>query len=93
MTAEAAFRRAVAVVARAHRVPVTEVLSPRGLPARRRRQLAAYLAVVGLNQSIKPVARAAGLESKTIRHALARLEDLRDLPEIDERLALLEARL
>ncbi len=93
VTAERAFRRAAALVARSHGLPMDEVLAPRGRAARGQRLVAAYLAVVGLGQPIKRVAAAAGLNPRGISRALARIEDQRDIPAVDARLDHLEARL
>ena len=39
----------------------------------------------------KPVARLLGMHPSGVRYAVRRVEDLRDLPEFDERLSRLEA--
>lgn len=90
MTAEASLRRAARIVARAERVPVRDVLKARGWSAKRRRHLASYLAVVGFNQPLKRVARAAGVGAYTLRGAIGRIEDQRSSPEFDAWLTQLE---
>lgn len=91
MTAETSLRMAARIVARAERVPVTDVLNARGWPAKRRRHLATYLAVVGFNQPLKRVARAAGVGPYALRGAIGRIEDQRSSPAFDAWLSQLEA--
>ncbi len=88
--AVAALEASAHVVARFDGADVGAILRPSRLADRQRRQLAAYLAVTWLNQPLKRVARAAGVRPFTIRHGLARIEDLRDVPEADAWISQLE---
>ena len=57
------------------------------------RQLAMYLTHVVLRRSYVEVGTLFGRDRTTVRHACARVEELRDQPEIDAELARLEAEL
>lgn len=57
------------------------------------RQLAMYLTHVVLRRSYAEVGQFFGRDRTTVAHACARVEDLRDRPEIDAELARLEEEL
>ena len=89
LASDVVYRRAVAVVARAERLKVRDVLCPRGWHARRARQTAVYLAVTEGNAPLRRVARAVGCSLHTVQKALRRVEDLRDDGIADGRIELL----
>lgn len=62
-------------------------------PVAEARQLAMYLAHVVLRRSYVEVGDFFGRDRTTVAHACARVEDLRDLPEVDAELTQLEAEL
>lgn len=72
-----------------------ELLSPargsRG--AARARQFAVYLHLIALGDSVSACARAFGRDRATVRHACARIEDLREEARVDHCLARLETAL
>jgi hypothetical protein len=73
-------------------VPVGEVAGPaRGRPRSAfARQLAYYLAVTTLGWTATDAARICGRDRKSVRHGLARVEDLRDCPAFDAMVSALE---
>jgi hypothetical protein len=87
------WRQAAQLVARADRVPVRDVLRPRGWPAKRRRMQALYLAHVAGGLSIRRVAHAAGVAWSSAHAAVQAIEDRRDDAELDRTLTALEERL
>lgn len=93
MSPRLAYRRAAAVVAREHGLPVAQVLHPKGRAARQARHAAAYLAHVRHGLSTYQLAAVAGVTRRALRVALAACEDARDNPDIDRRLTTLEERL
>lgn len=56
------------------------------------RYIAYYLASVAGNVPARPLARITGVHRRVVQHALRRLEDLRDRPDVDRHLAELEER-
>lgn len=90
-----ALTAAARIVAAEARLPVEAVLAPRGhgRAAWRARQRAAYLAVVVGDVPAHAVAAAAGIDEKSVRKALAVVEDARDRPDVERRLARMETRL
>ena len=85
-----AMRRAAAVVARATRLRVADVLAPSRWPERRARRTAVYLAVTAGGVPGRQVARVAGLHHRQVQRALAQIEDRRDDPAFDAFLSRLE---
>jgi chromosomal replication initiation ATPase DnaA len=73
-------------------VPVAAIAVPERRRARvaRARQLAVYLHHVALGASLSACARQFSRDRATIRHACARIEDLRDDARFDESAARLE---
>lgn len=92
MSPRRAYRRAAAVVARAHGLPVAQVLHPKGRTARAARMRAVYLTVIS-GVSARAVARHCAVPWTTVRRHLRLVEDARDNPDIDRRLSTLEERL
>jgi len=74
-----------AAAAAAQGAPFADLFSPRRSRASvaRARQLAVYLCHVALGASLSACARAFARDRATIRHACARIEDLRDDPRFD----------
>lgn len=85
----------LALVSRHRAVPPPLLLhQSRGdAPVAAARQLAMYLTHVVLRRSYVEVGDFFGRDRTTVAHACARIEDLRDLPEIEAELARLEAEL
>lgn len=79
-------------VAGAFRLPVSELRAPtrRRKEAARARQLAMYLAHVGLGLDYTTVGRMFGRDRTTVRHACALIEDARDDRDMDRALDGLE---
>lgn len=90
MSKDARVHAAVAVVARAEGVPARLLLRPRGGSARRARWMVFYLLCVVDGVARRRVARLFGVGHSTVIDALARVEDARDVPAIDERIAAME---
>lgn len=86
-------RLAEVAVAAMTRVPATSLRGPcRGRrPVARARQLAMYLAHVGLGLSLTRVGIGFGRDRTTVRHACALIEDRRDDPALELALAAIEA--
>lgn len=84
------YRAALQVVARASGLPVAAVAAPRGWRARRARNAALYLARVCAGIPVKRLASVAALPKSTLQDALARLEDARDDPTVDDLICQLE---
>lgn len=59
-------------------------------PIARARQVAMYIARIGLCMSLTDVGRLFGRDRTTVAHACEAIEDLRDDPSFDRRLELLE---
>lgn len=76
-------------------VPFHAVLHPRRLShaVSTTRALAMYLAHVSLGLPMSAVARSFGRHRSTVAHACRRMEDRRDFPGWDRRLAALEDRI
>ena len=76
-------------------VPRTELWAEtRGSPAAAfARQIAMYLAHVGLGLNLSEVARLFGRDRRTVAHACALIEDRRDAAPFDRALDLLEGAL
>jgi hypothetical protein len=81
-----------AAVAAATGVSLAAIAAPQRRRARvaRARQLAVYLHHVALGASLSACARQFARDRATIRHACARIEDLRDDARFDESAARLE---
>lgn len=81
------------MVAVAMGVPAREIAAEgrRGPAAARARQLAMYLAYVVYQWPLQRVGLAFGRDRTTAGHACRQIEDLRDDPEFDARVAGLEA--
>lgn len=62
-------------------------------PVARARQIAVYLHHVAMGASLSDCARLFGRDRSTMRHACARIEDMRDDPAFDDGLARLAAAL
>jgi hypothetical protein len=62
-------------------------------PVARARQIAVYLHHVAMGASLSDCARLFGRDRSTMRHACARIEDMRDDPAFDDSLARLAAAL
>jgi hypothetical protein len=62
-------------------------------PVARARQIAVYLHHVAMGASLSDCARLFGRDRSTMRHACARIEDMRDDPTFDDGLARLAAAL
>lgn len=82
----------VALVARERRVPSSDLFSPARCNARiaAARQLAMYLCHVLLEMSMTDVGIFFGRDRTTVRHACARIEDLRDDGADEPTIAALE---
>jgi hypothetical protein len=93
--AEASIAGVLELVAAYHHIAVDELVAPtRRSPAiARARQVAMYLAVVDLEIPRNTVGRIFGRHWTTIGYAVARVEDRRDDPAFDGRIAELEAQL
>jgi chromosomal replication initiation ATPase DnaA len=83
------------VVAHAYSLRVEDLRAPSrtGGKVAQARQVAMYLAHVVFSMSVSAVARAFGRDRATARHAIIRVELLRDDPELDRTLGWLEATL
>lgn len=90
---DARARLAIALVSAADGITVELLLALHRSPApvAAARQLAMYLAHVGLGLSQSDVARAFRRDRSTVAHACRRIEDLRDGASFDQRVAQLEA--
>ncbi len=79
-------RLSAAAAAAAFRVDPALLDSPlrQRAPVARARQLAVYLHHVAMGASLSDCAREFGRDRATIRHACARIEDLRDDPTFDD---------
>jgi len=80
------------MVAMATGIPAREIASPTRAraPAARARQMAMYLAHVGYAWPMSRVAAAFGRDRTTASHACHRIEDLRDDPDFDARIGVME---
>jgi chromosomal replication initiation ATPase DnaA len=85
----------LALVSRHRAVPPPLLLhrSRGDAPVAEARQLAMYLTHVVLRRTYVEVGSFFGRDRTTVAHACARIEDLRDLPEVEAELARLEAEL
>ena len=82
------------VVAHAYGVALDEMRGTgRAKQAALARQIAMYLAHIVFAMSVAAVARGFGRDPTTVRHAIQRVETLRDDPELDRTLGWLEATL
>jgi chromosomal replication initiation ATPase DnaA len=83
------------VVAHAYGVPLDDIRAPaRGAKqAALARQVAMYLAHIVFAMSVTSVARGFGRDPTTVRHAIQRVETLREDPELNRTLGWLEATL
>ncbi|WP_404405559.1 helix-turn-helix domain-containing protein [Pelagibacterium halotolerans] len=79
-------------VAEAHGVTLAELLTPNRSRAKvaAARQVAMYLSHTLLSTTMTEVGRAFGRDRKTVSHACAAVEDMRDDKAVDEHLAALE---
>ena len=80
-------------VAHVYGVPLDQLLAAtrKHRRAAEARQVAMYLAHVGLGMNLSAVARGFGRDRSTACHACRHVEELREDPEIDRRLTWLEA--
>ena len=85
-----AFRRAIGIVSGHVGIPIDRVVRPSGRVERRARHHALYLASVVADHGCCALARVAGLSPWGVGKALRAVEDSRDDPEIDRKLATLE---
>ena len=76
-------KEAAGMVAREARLSKRAVLKPKGRSARRLRQNAMYLAVVGYGARLSHVAEVLGVSHYTVQYALGRVEDRRDDNDFD----------
>jgi chromosomal replication initiation ATPase DnaA len=83
------------VVAHAYGIPLDDLRGPsRGGPkAAHARQIAMYLAHIVFAMSLSAVARGFRRDRSTARHAIQRVEELREDPELNRTLGWLEATL
>ncbi|MEI9995749.1 MAG: helix-turn-helix domain-containing protein [Rhizomicrobium sp.] len=83
------------VVAHAYGVPLDAIRArSRGVGrAARARQIAMYLTHVVFSMTMADVARGFGRDRSTARHAIQRVEELREDPELNRTLGWLEATL
>ncbi len=81
------------MVAMATGIPAREIASPTRAraPAARARQMAMYLAHVAYAWPMSRVAAAFGRDRTTASHACHRIEDLRDDPDFDARIEVMES--
>lgn len=86
---------AAAAAAAAVGVPAQTLAAPSRCraPIAQARQLAVYLHHVALGASLSACARLFGRDRATVRHACARIEDMRDDPRFDRCAARLETAL
>jgi chromosomal replication initiation ATPase DnaA len=81
-----------AVVARAFHLPTADLLAPtRRADAALARQVAIYVAHVGLAETLTAAGRRFGRDRSTAAHACRRVEDRRDDPRFDGLVAGIEA--
>jgi|GEM_PF-2618621 len=81
-----------AVVARAFRLPAADLLAPtRRADVALARQVAIYVAHVGLAETLTAAGRRFGRDRSTAAHACRRVEDRRDDPGFDGLVAGIEA--
>ena len=81
-----------AVVARAFHLPAADLLAPtRRADVALARQVAIYVAHVGLAETLTAAGRRFGRDSSTAAHACRRVEDRRDDPGFDGLVAAIEA--
>ncbi|SHO66211.1 dnaA protein helix-turn-helix [Pseudoxanthobacter soli DSM 19599] len=90
---EAMRRILEATVAAVFHLPVAELDAPtrRRAPVAFGRQVAMYIAHVGIGLSLTEVGRLFGRDRTTAAHACRLIEERRDDPDLDGRLAMIEA--
>lgn len=90
---EAMRRILEATVAAVFHLPVAELDAPtrRRAPVAFARQVAMYIAHVGVGLSLTEVGRLFGRDRTTAAHACRLIEERRDDPDLDGRLAMIEA--
>lgn len=90
---EAMRRFLEATVAAVFHLPVAELDAPtrRRAPVAFARQVAMYIAHVGVGLSLTEVGRLFGRDRTTAAHACRLIEERRDDPDLDGRLAMIEA--
>lgn len=89
--ARLALARSTSVVARGHGWPPEVVRQPRGRQPKRASWLALYLARVQFGVPTRALAQIAGRDRRYVQRVIAKVEDMRDVPAVDDLLGRLES--